>query len=186
MSPLFKRARREQSDAAAAEEATTELPAGVDPAELSEARPTARRRGRLRKRLRHLRRTREFLLRDLGGFTYELHRSGATGSTTEALRAEKIARLEALDAEVHDLEGRLEDTTGELLLREPGIGGFCPRCGELHGSDARYCSACGGRLDPRASTVAPERPTGRASEDAPTQEAEIARPEQQPDPAEPR
>ena len=36
------------------------------------------------------------------------------------------------------------------MLREPGIGGTCPECGELHSSDARYCSRCGTPLDAKA------------------------------------
>ena len=36
------------------------------------------------------------------------------------------------------------------MLREPGIGGTCPECGELHASDAHYCSRCGEPLDAKA------------------------------------
>lgn len=182
MSPLFKRARRTrdtEQQVEPREGATAATPAGVDADELLR-RPTSRRRGRLRKRLRHLRRTREMLLRDLGGFTYELHRSGSAATGAETLRAEKLARLEQLDEELRDLETRLDDVSGELLLREPGIGGFCPSCGELHGSDARFCSACGHRLD--AAAAAPTAPAGPAGEDGPTEETAVARPQSEPDP----
>jgi hypothetical protein len=38
-----------------------------------------------------------------------------------------------------------------MVLREPGIGGSCPLCGELHGSDARFCWACGTPVAPGAA-----------------------------------
>jgi hypothetical protein len=122
---------------------TPDVPAGADPDDYLGPRPTTRRRGPLRKRLRHLRRVRELLLRDLGGLTYELHRTPGAAGDGERLQASKIARLQELDAELKELEERLADTTGALLLREPGIGGTCPSCGELFGSEARFCSNCG-------------------------------------------
>ena len=49
----------------------------------------------------------------------------------------KVQRLAALDAELHALEGRARPPHRETVLREPGVGGTCPSCGELHASDAR-------------------------------------------------
>jgi len=103
---------------------------------------SARRRGRARRRLRFLRRSRELLLRDLGGLVYEIHRAGERGRHEELVTA-KAQRLAALDAEARALEAALGEPRGEVVLREPGIGGTCPACGELHASDARFCSACG-------------------------------------------
>jgi hypothetical protein len=164
---LFRRnkgAREETDEAAAAEPglsaattssgdpadaATAEQPAAAaiggqrEPAELDalvgEA-PTSRRRGKLRRRLRHLRRVREVLLRDLGGLTFELHRTGSRegGAVLEG----KLARLTTVDREIRDLEDRLSDHRA-MIVREPGIGGTCTACGELFGSEARYCWACG-------------------------------------------
>ena len=142
------------------------IPAGADPDDVLGPRPTTRRRGRLRKRLRHLQRVRELLLRDLGGLTYELHRTPVEGGDGPRLQAEKFARLEQLDAEMRDLEERLEDTTGVLLLREPGIGGACQSCGELYGSQARFCSNCGallGRETTRGEDPASELAPGAAA-----------------------
>ena len=90
------------------------------------------------------------MLRDLGGLVYEIHRTGSDAAQAERLVDEKVARLHLLDAEAAELEERLGDTTGELLLREPGIGGYCPSCGELFGSDAAFCSNCGARVDREA------------------------------------
>ncbi|MGH2947990.1 MAG: zinc-ribbon domain-containing protein, partial [Solirubrobacteraceae bacterium] len=141
------------ADAAPAEQAPArDLPAGVDPGELEVAPAPSARRGKLRRRLRYLRRVRELLLRDLGGFTYEVHRT-AGGSLREShrrLAEAKAGRLTALDAEVRELEGRLSEPHVEPVLREPGIGGTCPECGELHASDAHYCSRCGAPLDAKA------------------------------------
>ncbi|HET8756331.1 MAG TPA: hypothetical protein VFM58_09990, partial [Solirubrobacteraceae bacterium] len=129
-----------------------DLPAGIDPNELADAPTASARRGKLRRRLRYLRAVRDLLLRDLGGFTYEIQRS-AGGDTQDAHRRlidAKTNRIAALDTEVRDLEGRLGEPHGGALLREPGIGGTCPECGELHASDAHYCARCGAPLDAKA------------------------------------
>ena len=128
-----------------------DLPAGLEVEELRSPRPATERRSRLRRRTRYLRRVRELLLRDLGGLVYEIHR--ATGGDRlhhESLVRAKAERLAALDAELFALEKRIGTEHPETVLREPGVGGSCPSCGELHASDARFCSACGTRLAGRA------------------------------------
>jgi hypothetical protein len=110
---------------------------------------------------------RELLLRDLGGFTYEIHRTaGGTGQEPQRrLSAAKAERLSALDAEVLALESRLGEPRSGTLLREPGIGGTCPECGELHASDANFCSRCGTALDDKARAQrAAEQPTTGSQE----------------------
>lgn len=102
--------------------------------------PSSRRRARLRRRLRHLRRVREVLLRDLGGLTFELHRTG--GGEGGAVLEGKLARLSAVDREIRDLAQHLSDHRA-MIVREPGIGGTCETCGEIFGSEARFCWACG-------------------------------------------
>jgi len=126
---------------APAEAPTVALPAGLDTSDPIGERPTTQRRSRLRRRLRHLRRVRELLLRDLGGYVYELHRTGAEPDTP-VLR-DKLARLTTLDVEAAELSERLSDRANGLVIREPGIGGTCETCGELYGSEARFCSNCG-------------------------------------------
>jgi hypothetical protein len=123
----------------------SDLPAGIDPDELAAAPPTSARRSRLRRRAGFLRAAREVLLRDLGGFVYELHRTAGDieHEAHRRLREVKLARLTRLDAELHELEVRLDDVRRHVLVREPGVGGDCPRCGELFGSDAHYCAHCG-------------------------------------------
>ncbi|HEY7077034.1 MAG TPA: zinc ribbon domain-containing protein, partial [Solirubrobacteraceae bacterium] len=125
-----------------------DLPAGLDPAELAAAPDSSARRGQLRRRLEFLRSARELLMRDLGGFVYELHRT-ARDSEHEGhrrLRAVKLARLDAIETELRALEDRLHDPRPRVVVREPGVGGECHRCGELFGSDANYCAHCGAPL----------------------------------------
>src|SRR5204863_125794 len=68
---------------------------------------------------------------------------------TNALLEQKLTRLASVDAELRDLQSILDDRRS-TVLREPGIGGTCPLCGELHGSDARFCWACGTPVAPGA------------------------------------
>jgi hypothetical protein len=142
----------EGTEQTAATAPARDLPAGVDPGELELAPLPSARRGKLRRRLRYLRRVRELLLRDLGGFSYELQRTagGVVRESHRRLSEAKTGRIAAIDAEIRTLEARLGEPHAEPVLREPGIGGTCPECGELHSSDARYCSHCGAPLDARA------------------------------------
>lgn len=178
---------------AAAHEASAEpgsgspLPAGRDP---RDARPTALRRGQMRKRLRFLERQRELLLRDLGGLVYEIHRTGAPADREHhrGLVSSKIQRLAALDVEHGAGLGSLRDTRGDTVLREPGVGGLCLNCGEFLGSDARFCSVCGTRVDavPGAAQSAPQvaapeiadlaLPTPGSPQPAPAPTPDAARP----------
>jgi hypothetical protein len=158
---------------------TAAIPAGTDLDTLVGERPTSKRRGRLRRRLRHLRRVREVLLRDLGGLMFEIHRSGGQTERTQAVLEEKLGRLSTVDAELRELAEILDDRQARVL-REPGIGGTCPLCGELHGSDARFCWACGtpvapGAVRPVVSTAVPALGTGAGSWTAtPDAEPELA------------
>jgi hypothetical protein len=171
-----------------------DLPAGLEVEELRSPRPATERRSRLRRRTRYLRRVRELLLRDLGGLVYEIHRaSGGDRAHHESLVRAKAQRLAALDAELYALEGRLGAEHPENVLREPGVGGTCPSCGELHASDARFCSACGTPLSERAAgdaeeaAPAPEEPAPSeppAEEPATASEAPtVVQPPDEPAPA---
>jgi len=152
-----------------------DLPAGIDPNELATAPAASASRGKLRRRLRYLRAVRELLLRDLGGFMYEIHRSA--GDTMQEpvrkLAESKTRRIDSLDAEVRGLEAQLAEPHSGAVLREPGVGGLCPECGELHASDAHYCSRCGAPLTGKA----------RAQRDAAAQPTTGAQPTVEPAPA---
>jgi len=150
------------------------VPAGVDPAE-APLRPPAGRRGRLRRRLRYLRRARELMLRDLGGLLYEVHRTGGGDVQAHATVVNaKVQRIVSVDAEAHAIETALAAPRAEAIVFQPGIGGSCPTCGELYGTGARFCSNCGG---PLGAVVTPaESPSSGATIEsifgrpAPTQE----------------
>jgi ribosomal protein L40E len=114
----------------------TEVPAGQEPVP---DRPSFRQRGRLRRRLRYLRRVRELGFRDLGGLVFDQHRFS---QVNDALVHGKLAALGAVDAELRALEYALDDRRSLTELREPGIS-VCSRCGALHGSEARFCPSCG-------------------------------------------
>jgi ribosomal protein L40E len=118
------------------EQQTAELPAGQ---EAIPERPSFRQRGRLRRRLRYLRRVRELGYRDLGGLVFDQHKFARMN---EDLVRSKITALTAIDAELRALEHALDDRRPLTELREPGVS-VCPRCGALHGSEARYCPSCG-------------------------------------------
>jgi hypothetical protein len=143
--PPRRRANRPQAtDASTAEVQPTEdqpaVPAGAEPPDPAAApSPSFRNRGRLRRRMRFLRRVRELGFRDLGGLVFDQHKFGRLN---EELVRGKVAALAAVDAELRALEHALRDRRDITELREPGITA-CPRCGTLHGSDANYCPSCG-------------------------------------------
>lgn len=133
-------------------------PAGVAPEDVVGERPDTKRRGRLRRRLRHLRQVRELMLRDVGGLVYELHRAPDDDAARErgsAVVGDKLERLTALDAERRELEAALDAARSKTVLREPGVGGTCPACGEYFASDAHFCAYCGTRVD-GATVTEPE------------------------------
>src|SRR3954470_11691213 len=115
------------------------LPAGLAPEDVAATRPSFRDRGRLRRRLRYLRRVRELGFRDLGGLAFDLHRFGRRN---DDLVLGKLAALDAVDRELRAIERVLHERRDIIELREPGVAA-CPRCGALHGSDARFCPQCG-------------------------------------------
>ena len=116
------------------------VPAGAEPEDPSAPpQPSFRNRGRLRRRLRFLRRVRELGYRDLGGLVFDQYKFSR--QNTELVRG-KITALAAVDAELRALEDALGERREITELREPGLSA-CPRCGTLHGSDARFCPSCG-------------------------------------------
>lgn len=120
-------------------------------------RPSARERGRMRRRLREQRRMREALLLDLGALVFELQRHGRR--EPELLQA-KAAELSAVDREVRALAEALDAGDGVLQLVATGVAGSCGNCGSLLSTDARYCQACGA---PAVPSLAAERGAGGAA-----------------------
>jgi hypothetical protein len=124
--------------------------AGVD-ASTAPTDPGFLERGGLRRRLRFLRKTRELAYRDLGGLVFEMHR---LGQQREDLLASKMATLGRIDSELRSIEETLRQRRGVTVLREAGVTA-CPRCAAIHGSEDRFCPACGFSMGSYA-----ERPIG--------------------------
>jgi hypothetical protein len=150
-----------------------DLPAGLE-ADRLETTVVEGRPGAIRRRIRYLQAAREVLLRDLGGFTYEVYRAGGTSGVQRDISQRKAQRLAAIDDELRAHEATLGLTgPAATVVREPGVGGTCPACGELHGSDAGWCAYCGTPLTDRARRSAADG-IDRAIADRHAAEAERA------------
>jgi hypothetical protein len=121
-------------------QAPAPAPAHADVAPAGKA--SFRDRGRLRRRLRYLRRTRELAYRDIGGLIFDMRRFNR--SRQDLLDA-KLGALGAVDQELRALERALDDRRPIHELHEPGISS-CARCGALHDSEANFCPHCGLQL----------------------------------------
>lgn len=113
------------------------------PVETQPRRPGFRARGRMRRRLRYLRRLRELQVRDLGGLVFDLRRFERK---RDDLLAQKTDQIRACDDELRALELALGERRDVRDVREPGIGGTCPRCFAIFGSADRFCANCGAAL----------------------------------------
>ncbi len=109
--------------------------------------PTLLGRGRIRRRVKYLRRLREVQLREVGGFMVELYRFGR--DRPDLLQA-KLQAARSTDRELRALERALGEKLPIAELRQAGIGGACSNCGAVYGSADRYCASCGNRLSRRA------------------------------------
>ncbi|HEV7808089.1 MAG TPA: zinc ribbon domain-containing protein [Solirubrobacteraceae bacterium] len=114
---------------------------GTPVTEVVETAGTAsfRDRGRLRRRLRYLRRARELAFRDVGGLIFDMRRFER--DRPDLVEA-KLGALTAVDHELRALERVLDDRRPIHELREPGLSS-CPRCGALHASEDHFCPRCG-------------------------------------------
>jgi hypothetical protein len=134
-----------------------------------------RDRGKLRRRLRFLRRARELAYRDIGGLIFDMRRFGRD---RQDLLDAKLGALGDVDHELRALERALGDRRPVHELREPGISS-CARCGALHPSEANFCPHCGLQLGgPRAMgevggaiAAPPQAPPAPAGASAPTSAA---------------
>src|SRR4051812_41446425 len=146
----------------------TDVPAGIERGS-DVASPTgSRERGRMRRRLRELRRLREAQLLELGALVLEAHRHGRDDSPVINSKAAEAA---ATDAETRALAEALETDAGLESIVSAGIAGPCPTCGTLASTGWRFCSTCGTPLDGRPDAAppgdqhdAPETPLADARE----------------------
>jgi hypothetical protein len=117
----------------------TEPPAGAEIAPPQSRSPGFRERGRMRRRVRFLRKARELAYRDLGGLVFEMQR---LSQRNDELVAAKLGVLATFDTELRALESALEERSPVTVLHEAGVGA-CPRCAAIHGSEDRFCPMCG-------------------------------------------
>ncbi|HEY3188923.1 MAG TPA: zinc ribbon domain-containing protein [Solirubrobacteraceae bacterium] len=146
----------------------SDVPAGIDRDDTA-ASTGSRERGRMRRRLRELRRLREAQLIELGALVLEAHRHGRDDSPVVKRKASEAA---AIDEEARAIEQALETDAGLDTVVATGVAGPCPTCGTLTSTSARFCSTCGTALDgrpdaaPRGAT-APSAPPAGPDPDAP-------------------
>jgi len=114
-------------------------PEGPEIAGASPEAPGFGARGRVRRRVRFLRKARELAYRDLGGLVFNLHRFG---QRNDELVLNKLVTLEHIDVELRMLETALGERDSVTVLREAGITA-CPRCAAIHSGDDRFCPNCG-------------------------------------------
>jgi hypothetical protein len=145
----------------------SDVPAGIERGSDAVAPTGSRERGRMRRRLRELRRLREAQLLELGALVLEAHRHGR--DDTPIVKA-KAAEAAATDSEARALAEALGIDAGLETVVATGIAGPCPTCGVLASTSARFCSNCGTPLDgrpdaaPRVDAPAPETPVVDARE----------------------
>jgi hypothetical protein len=134
----------------------TDVPAGIERGSDLEASTGSRERGRMRRRLRELRRLREAQLMELGALVLEAHRHDRDDSPVIKRKAAEAA---AIDNEARALAKALDTDAGLDTVVAAGIAGPCPTCGALASTAARFCSTCGTALDGRPNPErAPDEP----------------------------
>jgi hypothetical protein len=129
----------------------SDVPAGIDRGADAVAPSGSRERGRMRRRLRELRRLREAQLLELGALVLEAHRHNRDDSPVVKSKAAEAA---ATDAEARTLAQALDTDGGLDNIIASGIAGPCPTCGTLASTAARFCSTCGTPLDGRPGAAA--------------------------------
>ena len=155
----------------------SDVPAGIERGADAVAPTGSRERGRMRRRLRELRRLREAQLLELGALVLEAHKHGRSDSPVIKTKAAEAA---ATDAEARAVADALGTDACLDTIVSSGIAGPCPTCGTLASTAWRFCSTCGTPLDGRPDATprtdapsAPETPVADAREpgaDQPTTE----------------
>jgi hypothetical protein len=123
----------------------TDIPAGIERGEITPP-SGSRERGRMRRRLRELRRLREALLLELGALVLEAHRHDRDDSPVIKRKAAEAATV---DSEARAIADALGTDGGLDTIVAAGIAGPCPTCGTLTSTAARFCPTCGTALDGR-------------------------------------
>src|SRR3954452_12697405 len=142
----------------------SDIPAGLERSDDLTAPTSSRERGRMRRRLRELRRLREAQLLELGALVLEAHKHGRDDTPVIKSKATEAATT---DSEARELAAALETDGGLDTVVAAGIAGPCPTCGTLASTAARFCSTCGTPLDGR-----PDAAPRAEAEAAPQAEAQ--------------
>lgn len=124
----------------------SDVPAGIERGGEIAPPTSSRERGRMRRRLRELRRLREAQLLELGALVLEAHKHGRDDSPVIKAKAAEAATT---DSEARALAEALDADSGLDTVIAAGIAGPCPTCGTLTSTAARFCSTCGTPLDGR-------------------------------------
>jgi hypothetical protein len=124
----------------------SDVPAGLERNGDAPTATSSRERGRIRRRLREVRRLREAGLLELGALVLEAHRHERDDSPVIKRKAAEVA---ALDDEAQALASALATDAGLESVIVTGISGPCPTCGVLSSTSSRFCPVCGTALDGR-------------------------------------
>jgi hypothetical protein len=156
----------------------SDVPAGIERGADAVAPSGARERGRMRRRLRELRRLREAQLLELGALVLEAHKHGRDAS---ALVESKAAEAATTDAEARVIAEALDEDAGLDTVLVAGIAGPCPTCGTLNATSARFCPTCATPLDGRPDAA--PRTDAADAPDTPLLDARVVEPVEAPTPA---
>jgi len=132
----------------------SDVPAGIERDVDPNANAGSRERGRMRRRLRELRRLREATLLELGALVLEAHRHDRDDSPVIKRKAAEVATI---DEEARVLAQALDTDAGLDTVVTAGVAGPCPTCGTLASTAARFCSTCGTPLDGLAASLTTEK-----------------------------
>jgi hypothetical protein len=139
--PSFRALPKRAADKAQAAAAGSPTPAGQEPPPPpGEARPGARERAAMRRRIRKAARVREALVRELGTLVLEMER---LGRRNDELVRRKAHEIETLDRELSGLADALGRRQTLSSVVATGVAGACGACGTLLGTEDRFCSRCG-------------------------------------------
>ena len=134
--------------------------AAPDPLAAASAGPAER--GKLRRRLRRLKRVRARQLADLGTLVVDARKRG-NGSHPEVVER-RAAEAAEVDRQVRDLAHAVNAHADKRELAT-GVAGTCTSCGELLSTEDRFCPTCGTPTKPGRKR--PADPAPEATRDAP-------------------
>ena len=119
---MLDKLRRRAGEVAERTASGSAVPAGQDPSEYGERKPSVRERGLMRRRLRVLRQKRETMLASLGALVYEQHRQERPDAD---LLRRKAGEVRSVDEELRALDAALGHNQGVDEVIAAGSGAVC-------------------------------------------------------------